>query len=37
MVALEVTEATTSGPKLSIAVEPSTISEMNRAPDIGAL
>ena len=37
MVALDVTEATTSGPKLSMAMEPSTISEMNSAPEIGAL
>ncbi len=37
MVASEMTEATTSGPKVSIANEPSTISETNNAPDIGAL
>ena len=37
MVMLATTEATTSGPKLSIAIEPSTISDTNSAPPIGAL
>lgn len=31
------TEATTTGPKLSIAIEPSTISQTKNAPAIGAL
>src|ERR1700746_175109 len=37
MVALEVTEATMSGPKLSMAIDPRTISETNSAPEMGAL
>ena len=37
MVALEVTDATTSGPKLSMAIDPRMISATNKAPEIGAL
>jgi len=37
MVASALTEATSSGPKLSMAKEPMTISATNSAPAIGAL
>ena len=37
MVALAITEETTRGPKLSMAIEPRTISETKSAPEIGAL
>ena len=34
---LDMNEAKSSGPKLSIAIEPSTTSATNKAPPIGAL
>ena len=37
MVALEMTDETTRGPKLSMEIEPRTISETNNAPEMGAL
>ena len=37
MVELDTTEEITRGPKLSMLVEPRTISEANNAPERGAL